>query len=375
MDLLGACLLSACAPGTDEPPGTAQPPAAEGPIPVPALTIHSDELGEHPLGAIGQVLVHRSGALYVTQPRERTVLAYSPTGEFRFAFGRQGEAPGEFTQLSRVGWLGDTLWISDAFRRRVSLFDTAGGFLGSFGFSPEIEGAHGAHAVAMLADGSVLVSGGWSISALARSAADSVPLVRTSRDGSVRATLGHLAVRNRALSFTSGGGTIVGVQPLDDSPLVAAAADGSGFVVADPGVEAGRMTFRVTRIAADGETVFSRACEFEPRPITDPWLDTLVARLGPPLNQVPRDRLYRPSHVPPVSMVVAARDGTTWLRAAQPLSDSASVEWRVLAPDGSEADVVLLPASVRVHEADGRRFWATTSDADGVPQIDVYDLR
>lgn len=62
-------------------------------------------------------------------------------------------------------------------------------------------------------------------------------------------------------------------------------------------------TYRVTRVSITGDTVFSRQVPYDPVPIPQAVLDSLPD--GTP-------RAYAPPYYPPVSGVVAGRDGTTW---------------------------------------------------------------
>jgi hypothetical protein len=57
---------------------------------------------------------------------------YSPTGEFLFRSGREGEGPGEFRRLDFLGVLpGDSLLTYDGRLGRIQLFDSSGTFLRS----------------------------------------------------------------------------------------------------------------------------------------------------------------------------------------------------------------------------------------------------
>ena len=57
---------------------------------------------------------------------------YSPTGEFLFRSGREGEGPGEFRRLEFLGVLpGDSLLTYDTRLRRIQLFDPSGTLLRS----------------------------------------------------------------------------------------------------------------------------------------------------------------------------------------------------------------------------------------------------
>lgn len=64
--------------------------------------------------------------LVVTQRRERVVQFLDPAdGRVRLV-GRRGEGPGEFQHVTRIGLIGDTLWIADAVLGRTTLFSEEG---------------------------------------------------------------------------------------------------------------------------------------------------------------------------------------------------------------------------------------------------------
>lgn len=55
------------------------------------------------------------------------VSVFSPDGQFRFSFGREGEGPGEFSRAAAMGWdPSGRLWITNALEVRLSVFDSLG---------------------------------------------------------------------------------------------------------------------------------------------------------------------------------------------------------------------------------------------------------
>jgi len=75
------------------------------------------------------VVISEDGRLFVSQYQDRNILAIDASGETVREIGRAGEGPGEFSLLSSIGLLGDTLVASDRNLWRVSFFDTAGKLL------------------------------------------------------------------------------------------------------------------------------------------------------------------------------------------------------------------------------------------------------
>lgn len=60
------------------------------------------------------------GGILVSQTRSGMAV-FGPDGSYRRTVGRPGRGPGEFTFMSRIGWVGDTLWATDF--GRLNTFD------------------------------------------------------------------------------------------------------------------------------------------------------------------------------------------------------------------------------------------------------------
>jgi hypothetical protein len=73
----------------------------------------------------------RDGSIFVGDSRESHVVALTPQGSGRRTIGRRGNGPGEFQEVHAIGWLGDTLVVTDrsSKRSRVSYFDSRSGRL------------------------------------------------------------------------------------------------------------------------------------------------------------------------------------------------------------------------------------------------------
>jgi len=73
---------------------------------------------------------------------------FDMSGKFVRNIGRDGAGPGEFRQIERFGWVGDTLWVSDPVLRRYTLFDRS--FKPWPSFAWDVQGQSGSHAVDLL---------------------------------------------------------------------------------------------------------------------------------------------------------------------------------------------------------------------------------
>src|SRR5690554_2302063 len=82
--------------------------------------------GSSALSRISSLAVSHDGKLlYVAQPQEHTIRVFdAATGAALASFGKGGEGPGEFRDLLRLGWRGDSLYATDFLLQRISLFSS-----------------------------------------------------------------------------------------------------------------------------------------------------------------------------------------------------------------------------------------------------------
>ena len=145
-----------------------------------------------------------------------------------------------------MGWKGDTLWVIDNGQNRISFFGPDGTFLssvptnwpppGDFGRTSSRMAVTGISPVAVMADGSILASLAVDAISHADGLMKSLPYFRVDRGGRVTDTLAWASLRNSLLAIRNPPNPWNGLfasQPFDDSPLVAAAPDGSGLVLVE----------------------------------------------------------------------------------------------------------------------------------------------
>jgi hypothetical protein len=217
----------------------------------------------------------------------------------------------------------------------------------------------------------VLATGGWSIRGLVKDTLYRLPVIRFSRDGKYLGRIAQLSLKHEAFQAPAGDAMIQGVQPFNDSPILAASADGSRFVIIHREGTGSTPSIRVTSFDAGGDTLFDRSYPITPHRLSAGTVDSVLDQLGPPFDTIDRKVLYRPDWIPPVSDVEVGRDGTVWLRREAPL-DRSAVRWDVIGPDGARAGSVTLPAHLRVAEAERNRIWTVQPDSNDVPVIAVY---
>jgi hypothetical protein len=347
------------------------------------LRIGSENRPNYSLSYVGDAAIGANGAIYVAQPLEKLVRQYDARGTYVRSFGRAGAGPGEFRELERIGWKGDTLWAADPVQRRANLFNGQGRPLGSAGRpGPVVPGSGYPTSVsALLSDGSVLGSPVPSTSAVQQGSAGMLPLLRMDRRGTVRGGFGNVDARGQFESIRRARMYMNLSLPLPYNSLWDVAPDGSTVAVVHrpPAASGQRASFRVASYRASGQVIFDRAYNYTPRALPPESRDsihevlaTLFVRAG--FVQAPgqartfaRDSVALPRFQPTVADLAVGRDGTIWL--GRELLGVQTREYTVLAPDGRILAFVAAPLGVRILQADRTTAWGVETDEDEVPYV------
>jgi hypothetical protein len=335
-----------------------------------------------------QVVSRNDGTLYVLDRGNHEVRVFDTRGRHLRTFGREGAGPGEFLGAATAGWVADTLWVSDPLQLRTTFFAPDGRVLRTAG--PAIRASREfapAAAEAVLADGSLLVLPS-PLQPASRTAVIDVsrlPVLRVGRSGTVD-TLAHRDLRNRMVRVSVGASRLMLLQPWDDSPLLAVATNGQSIVMVTrpAAVRPENARFRVTRLTPTGDTAFSRSFLYTPVPVPPGWASTwadetarvISARRG----NAERNRLtaalsqgaYVPKFMPPVTAVVAADDGTVWLRRE---ARGAVVAWTVLGPNGLPLADVRAPSGLEIQQVQRSHVSGVMTDALDVPYVYRYRIQ
>lgn len=310
------------------------------------------------------------GTISVLDASERSVFRFAPSGKYLGRFGRRGEGPGELETPRILGLHGDSLWIWDMSNARVSVFGDDSVFRRSI-------------RVPVTGQGLLLASGDLAIVP---------PLMYTVAGGPERETViwrmsgGRLdtltvvARPYRTLRYAVAGNMVVGRQPLDDGPLFSSSPNGRGFIYVDRGADlAQKHVFGVRVLDARANVVFDRRFSFRPRRVSSRQIDSAVDYLAQGPSDSPAGRaairkaLYVPQYLPTVSQALLGADGTVWLRRED--DGAATVRWTRISAKGDITGDVTLPSGFS--PLFGRRdaLLGTTLSADGVPQIERYEIR
>lgn len=365
--------------------------SAQGPSSVGRLrrelrigSVNEDSLA---LSRVGSLVVGREGSIYVSQPQEATIKVFDSQGGYRADIGRDGGGPGEFRNLTGMGWLGDTLWVADSRLRRVSFFSPDGTYWGSMPLDYVPAGRSGVPiAVDGLLQGAAVV--GQPVVetqlALGRQLAE-MPIVLMNGSG----TTITLAVRDlrrfRYLVQTERGVTVSTYQPLDDSPLVQTAPNGASVVVVErsAATHPDDSQFRVTKLLPTMDTVFSRQVDYVPVRVPASVLDSVLNRAVESIRRLygnlrdarsgARAALYLPKFYPPVTSIAVSSEGTVWLRREAMAADS--VHWDVLdGRSGRLLTTVTAPAGLEIFEVQRDRLWGVETDQFDVPYVVGYAI-
>ena len=344
------------------------------------------------------------------------ITVFSLDGQVLRRIGRAGQGPGDFElAATNVGWIGDTLWITD--RSRLQLFtadERRPEEVIRFQLSVPEEGLFLAPQ-RVLADGTLLGRriftaglGPW----LSRGADPGLALRRLSRSGEVLDTISTIHWPDNAVEYENERGQRVSaVHPLRDlSPfglreyLTALKPDASAVVrIANVREDDTPPTFDILVISIDGDTLLHRAVEYEPREVTSAmerrladevagWLAGDYSPTGssgfPAPSEATLERRRRavrgafrvPEYLPPVRQVVAGTDGTIWL--LRELREDRVDVWEIRDAEGTLEGTVEIGdgrgsfkpwgARLAVALASGDEVWGATYGEFEVPYVHRY---
>lgn len=345
----------------------------------PELRIGGAEDEQNPFTRISSLAVGRDGSMYVADEMQAAVSVYDAGGRFVRMIGRKGNGPGEFMWLGLVGLKGDSIWTYDGQQRRLTLFDSNGRVAATISHAAQRPDPRFSRVEpgAFLADGSV-----FGIPNDEGPDSTHVVMVRMQRSTESRELLGYLDQRDGPTAVVSGAGVqeMRMQRPVSSESLWDVSPGGDAiFVVDRPQPTApGTSRFRVTRLNVRGDTVYSRLYRYAVQPLGRERRDRLtgVVKSAPVFARhgVNTDAVLRamriPDYLPPITEVVAGRDGTLWLRREETGADT--VSWMVLDANGMTIGALRLPAKLTVHQADRRNLWGVMKDESDVPQIIRY---
>lgn len=330
----------------------------------------------------------RIGAVHLTSTGEVIVLDAAALefrvfdaddGRFLRTIGRPGEGPGEFSDISGTGMLGDTLWVTDTRSRRITWFGPDGELLSTTpgqGIPLDVSGASvWAIPYYPLTDGLILSNRFAIIQGIAP-LAYSYPVIRFDRDGRVVDTLRWEYSRPAETVKVSDREIPVPVYE-PHRPISYRSGDAVVLVSwnVPPGANEGQID--VWRVTLDLDTVPIATFRYDPVPLPASVADSLMRQvltlaryLGVSegdLSREVRPAIELPDFRPPVRAVRQTADGAVWIEQDSGPADS--TEYIVVQPDGTARGRVRLPPRMEVRNASGDVAWAVATDDLDVPWL------
>ncbi|WP_420633587.1 6-bladed beta-propeller [Candidatus Palauibacter sp.] len=353
-----------------------------------------------PLTYVEQLVPGVDGSVFLLDARTDGVLAFDSDGAFRRRIGRRGEGPGELLAPWRLGLLGqDTLWVADARRPRINLYDAATG-ASLADLRPTTWDVSGAarqplRPFAVLADHSVVAIGWRAEDVLANVLAFSEMGRQTEREG-VSLSVLDLQDRLLAVPVPAGGGGLQLRNPFSHGDMLAIDRFGRHVVVVRRPEPAGsRAFFRMERHNVLQGSTDSISIPYTPRPLETSDLRAWAAGLGAVERMVEMgvfpshaagvsavlDALEAPDSYPPVRNrgrgiveegVMIDSGAAVWFGA--PDTPPRTNDWIVVSEDG-ELSRVSAPDGARLLAIRGDLVWAEVRDGLRVPMVHVFRVR
>jgi hypothetical protein len=325
--------------------------------------------------------VSRTGMIAFGQDEDHAVAIYGPDGARVAKVGRDGGGPGEFRDIGRMGWIGDTLWVDDPAQKRVAFFLSTGEFLGSE-----------RHYVAFAAPADL---GRYPVffepSPMALPTTERMivvgmvpPFVQRPQARCALFSINSLGMIERCVAQppAPSRGVAAGVagvsRPIPfGSPLVQS-PDGRrlGHMVTHfDGTDGG--TIDLTVLSDLGDTLVSRSYPFVgariPRRVVDSVIDERAARLSAAEAAALRTHGpgLAPPFFPPVNRLMFGVDSTIWI--GQPW-DGKGWPWIILDWHGNPIGTVRLTAGLFPAAASREFIWAPYVARDEIPRILRYRI-
>jgi hypothetical protein len=324
---------------------------------------------------IHTIAVDGRGMIAVAQRQDHAIRFFDAAGVALGSLGRDGEGPGEFRDVTRLGWLADTLWVLDMQLHRLTLVDSARRFVRTV-LSPGASRANPVDSIAkpafFLAIPFAMYPDGTTLAYATTTDFDAV--ARVSAGNVTESVLSPLSTRETARTVRAGGATAS--PPFPNSPRLGVSPTGHLIAIARAAVDgpdAGQFT--VTVLRAGGDTVFARRYNYQaepiPKAVADSAVEARAAQLPPDLAAAYR-KAPVPAVYPPLVAITVGADGMVWIQMRDRQTNH---PYFVVDRDGRPGGEVVLDRSSTIAAVTGTFAWVLERDANDVQSIVRYRLK
>jgi hypothetical protein len=325
----------------------------------------------------------------MAQAQDGQIRLYSSAGELQGSFGRRGEGPGEFMNLSQMGWIADTLWVYDSNLRRITklssdleLLTTIANVPGTARPAPGDENRIPefpfAYVRTLGSDGTLFSMFGLSVNQVVPEPfQDRTPIGHMTLDGVIGGIITLLPPDQYSGVTTASGGSAS--LPFGNSPKWGMSADLGRVVVAMASIEGDDSgSYEVYAVDLEGDTLFAERFPFRVEPISQAVGDSAIeARIAMVTQFFPDSDLAEairreggvPPMYPPIVNLLLGSDGTAWIELrAQP----EGVPYHAIDSEGVPVGTLLLRPGSRIAAASANEMWVNERDDVGVQSLVKY---
>lgn len=331
-----------------------------------AVTIGAlDGAEEYTFGKVAGLVVAGDGRIYVGDTQALEVRVYSPGGEFLFRFGRDGEGPGEFRNISGLARAPEGVAVMDGTLSRVTVSTGDGEFVRSFRLQrPYMILRHGA---VMRFDerGRFYDSAPLDAAPLR----DSLAAFVYSDVGEVMDTVFVAAVEEDALVIERNGLPYMSFsRPFTARPSLAIGPNGRIYFTRGD-------EHRILVLSPRGDTVRVVRRRVTPSPVTDAERDSAIAGVQERFRQAgaqPPSDMALPEQRPAINRLIVDTRGYLWV-LGPPVPALDGTEWSIYDREGRYVGSVSMPR-MDVMQIGDDFVAGVTTDELGVQRVVVASL-
>lgn len=351
------------------------------------IRIGSVDDPEYALTYVSSLDVADEGSIFTLHPQEQVVRRFDTAGALLGTIGGNGDGPGEFQNAYTMGFVGDTLWILDFNGYEFSFFRADGDFIRSFGVpfgsTEDFREAQPPRARGLLDDGTIHGAPPAFSNLIAEGVLTHDRPYLLDAAGNVTDTLPAVPFGESQWAIFDPDdprrGGMYRSQPFAEGPIWSFVPGERAIIVIDRAVPADGVepAVVISKLAFDGDTVFSVSVPYEPRSIEPQEVDSIMATAVPEDGMLgvtrakatawARATLHVPPHKPGVTAMMLTDEGKIWL-GRQPDASGRKI-WTILAADGAAIGDLELRSTFRPMAVAGDLVWGVEMDELDVPYV------